>query len=147
MIELIPLQPAYCEEVAEIAKSSLPEHWSLKGVQDVLRYDHNVYYVAYDREEGRVVGFAGIMLIAEESELLNIAVDLAFRGQGIGQMLLDKVLLEAANRGAVRMLLEVRRSNHSAIRLYTKNCFKEIGERKGYYQNPVEDALIMDRGL
>ena len=146
MIHLLPLQLQYCEAVAEIAKESLPEHWSLDGIKDVLRYDNNIYYVACDLS-CRIVGFAGIMLVADEAELLNIAVSESFRGQGIGQELLAKVLSKASQKGTQRMLLEVRKSNTSAINLYHKNGFVELGERKNYYSNPKEDAIIMERQL
>ena len=146
MIDLLPLQLQYCEAVAEIAKESLPEHWSLDGIKDVLRYDNNIYYVACDLS-GKIVGFAGIMLVADEAELLNIAVSESFRGRGIGQELLTKVLSKASQKGTQRMLLEVRKSNTSAINLYHKNGFVELGERKNYYSNPKEDAIIMERRL
>lgn len=146
MIDLLPLQLQYCEAVAEIAKESLPEHWSLDGIKDVLRYDNNIYYVARDLS-GKIVGFAGIMLVADEAELLNIAVSGSFRGRGIGQELLTKVLSKASQKGTQRMLLEVRKSNTSAINLYHKNGFVELGERKNYYSNPKEDAIIMEKKL
>ena len=146
MIDLLPLQLQYCEAVAEIAKESLPEHWSLDGIKDVLRYDNNIYYVARDLS-GKIVGFVGIMLVADEAELLNIAVSGSFRGRGIGQELLTKVLSKASQKGTQRMLLEVRKSNTSAINLYHKNGFVELGERKNYYSNPKEDAIIMEKKL
>ena len=143
MIDLVPLELEYCKAVAEIAKESLPEHWSLEGIQDVLRYDNNIYYVA--RKKNVIVGFSGIMLVADEAELLNIAVREDFRRIGIGNVLLKKMLSEALEHGASRMLLEVRKSNKTAIELYNRNGFCKLGERKNYYSNPVEDALIMER--
>lgn len=144
-IELLPLQYEYCEEVAQIAKESLPEYWSLQSVRDVLRYENNIYYVAKNTEDKRIVGFAGIMLIVDEAELLNIAIRPAFRGQGIGKCLLEQVLQEAARHGASRMLLEVRESNLPAKKLYKRYHFTELAVRKNYYNNPVEDAVIMER--
>lgn len=145
MLELIPLKLEYCKAVAEIAKESLPEHWSLEGIQDVLQYDNNIYYVA--RKKDVIVGFSGIMLVADEAELLNIAVREDFRKNGVGSSLLKKMLSEALEHGAVRMLLEVRKSNMTAIDLYNRNGFCKLGERKNYYSNPVEDAFIMERIL
>ncbi len=147
MIELIPLKLQYCEEVADIAKENLPEAWSLSGIQDVLQYDDNIYYVAKQTDKGEIVGFAGIMLIVDEAELLNIAVRKDYQGQGIGQLLLKKVIEEGQARGAGRMLLEVRRSNIPAIKLYYKNLFSVLGERKNYYSNPTEDAIILEKKL
>ncbi len=147
MIELLPLQMEHCEAVAGIAEQSIPEHWSLQGIRDVLRYDNNIYFVARHRREQIIVGFAGIMVIADEAELLNIAVHPSYRGAGIGMQLLDKVIAEASRKQAVRLLLEVRKSNEVAIRLYQNRQFTKLGERKGYYSNPTEDAIIMERML
>ena len=145
MIELVPLQMKDCEQVAEIASVSLPEHWSLKGIQDVLRYDDNIYSVARCTENGKIVGFSGIMVIWDEAELLNIAVHPEWRGRGIGQMLLSDMLRKAEEKGAMRLLLEVRKGNETAQSLYRKNLFSEIGERRNYYSNPTENAIIMER--
>jgi len=147
MIELFPLELQYCETVADIAKQCLPESWSLEGIQDVLRYKHNIYYVAKDRDLDTVVAFAGIMIVADEAELLNIAVLESYRRQGIAQRLMEKLLVQAKDNSAYRMLLEVRRSNMSAQCFYEKNRFTMLGERKNYYSNPVEDAIIMERLL
>lgn len=147
MIELIPLELQYCEAVADIARENLPEAWSLSGIQDVLRYDNNIYYIARQADNREIVGFAGIMLIAGEAELLNIAVRKDFQGQGVGQLLLEKVMEKGRTEGAGRMLLEVRRSNIPAIKLYHKNRFSVLGHRKDYYSNPTEDAIIMENNL
>ena len=170
MIVLLPLQLKYCEAVAEIAKECLPEHWSLDGIRDVLQYDNNIYYVAcevestvYDDRENadyyqnaenedsvisdKVVGFAGIMLLADEAELLNIAVTPSFQGRKIGQALLNKMIVSAKEKGIRRILLEVRKSNTLAMDLYYKNQFVKLGERKNYYSRPKENAVIMERRI
>lgn len=147
MIDLFPLEFDYCENVAEIAKRCLPESWSLAGIQDVLRYSHNIYYIAKDLETNEVIGFAGIMIVADEAELLNIAVLEEYRRQGVAQRLLDQLFLSARSGGAYRMLLEVRKSNLGARYLYDKNYFDVLGERKNYYSNPTEDAIIMEKLL
>lgn len=168
MIVLLPLRLAYCDAVAEIAKESLPEHWSLDAIKDVLNYNNNIYYVACDMEnevyepgkmedngteqersrhslkKEQIIGFAGIMLIADEAELLNIALRQEYRGTGTGRKLLEKMLEKAKENGAGRMLLEVRKSNKAAIDLYEKYQFTRLGERKNYYSNPTEDAIIME---
>lgn len=146
-IELRPLQYTHCEAVAEIAKESLPEHWSVESIRDVLRYENNIYYVACSPENNRIIGFAGIMIIADEAELLNIAVHPVFRTQRIGELLLERMLQEAVRSGAYRVLLEVRESNVSAQNLYMKYQFTQIAKRKNYYSNPVEDAIIMEKLL
>lgn len=146
MIELIPLKLEYCEAVYEIAKSCLPEHWSYDGVKDVLRYSNNIYYVALN-EDGEVEGFGGIMIVADEAELLNIAVKKEYRRCGIADQLMDRLIEEAKKAGAVCMLLEVREHNAEAQSLYNKKGFSTAGIRRNYYSNPTEDAVIMRKSF
>lgn len=143
-IELKPLSLPDCESVAKIAELCLSERWSLESIRSVLQYKNNIYYVAHSIEKSMIVGFAGIMIIADEAELLNIAVLSEFRRQGIGRFLLDQMLSEAARAGAYRLLLEVREGNHAAQQLYQQKHFSQIGTRREYYHNPVEDAIIME---
>lgn len=147
MMKLLPLELEYCEAVAEIARECLPEHWSLEGIQDVLLYNNNIYYVVMEPKQNRIVAFAGIMIVADEAELLNVAVTKNYRKQGLAQQLLDRLFLQAKEAGAYRMLLEVRRSNEQAQCFYNKNGFAILGERRNYYANPTEDAIIMERML
>lgn len=132
-----------CERVAEISALTLPEGWSYQEICKVLQYDYDVYYIAWDALQEGVVGFAGIMVIAEDSELLNIAVDPKFQHKGIGTLLMDKIVEESWKHGADRIFLEVRSGNTKAQQLYKQYCFKVIGERKNYYNNPTEDAWVM----
>ncbi len=146
-VELVPLTRKLCGPVYQIAAESIPEHWSLRSVEDVLLYDDRIFCVAKEKETGAVLGFAGIMVTVDEAELLNIAVSSKYRRNGIGQMLMDCMLKEAKKHRAGRILLEVRKSNHAARHLYEKNGFTAFAERKGYYRNPKEDAVMMEKRL
>ena len=147
MIELFPLELKYCEDVARISKECLPEYWSLGSICDVLKYSNNIYYVVKDLQTDEVVAFAGIMIVADEAELLNIAVDSEYRKCGIAQKLLEQLFVDAKTQNAYRILLEVRESNVHAQALYSKVGFSDLGRRKNYYSNPSEDAIIMERML
>lgn len=146
-ISVRPLEGKDCEAVAELAKRNLPEKISAETLLDVLKYAYNHFFVVSDKFLGRIVGFAGMMIIAEDAELLYIAVDNIYRKQGIGQYLLEHVMQTAQENQAYRILLEVRESNASAVNFYEKNGFHMISQRKNYYSNPVEDALIMEKCL
>ena len=143
-MELIPLQMEMCEEVYELAKSRIPEHWSLQGVKDILKYDNNIYYVVRLLSTGKVIAFGGIMVIADEAELLNIAVEEEYSRMGIADELMLQLIKVAKMQQTYRMLLEVRESNTAAQRLYQKHGFRKLGERKDYYSNPKENAFIME---
>ena len=145
MVNLVPLSPEYCEQVYEIARECLPEHWSLDGIRDVLRYDNNIYYVVIEQQSAKVVGFGGMMIVADEAELLNIAVTESFRCQGIAKDILKQLLEDACKIECSRMLLEVRENNVIAQHLYDKMGFVKIGIRNNYYSNPMDNAIIMHK--
>ena len=84
-------------------------------------------------------------MILDEAEVHRIAVQPSLRGRGYGQLLLEDFLNRVQQGGVVTVLLEVRAGNAPAIGLYEKNGFAEIGRRKGYYQKPKEDALILQK--
>ena len=93
---------------------------------------------------GKIVGYVGMNLILGEGEITNLAVTASHRRMGIGAMLMERLmntdLLE-------RIMLDVRISNTSAIALYEKLGFTVDGTRKGFYQKPKEDAILMSRNI
>jgi [ribosomal protein S18]-alanine N-acetyltransferase len=97
--------------------------------------------------EGEVAGFLVAHIAADELEILNLAVEPARRRRGIGSRLLDQALVFGRQSGARRAFLEVRESNNAAREFYASRGFAAIARRRGYYRQPVEDALLMARGL
>lgn len=93
--------------------------------------------------EGPLLGFAGIWLMVDEAHLVTIAVAPGQRSKGLGELLLVSMIDLSCIRGAARMTLEVRVSNHVAQSLYRKYGFKNEGVRRRYYSDNNEDALIM----
>lgn len=96
----------------------------------------------------RIVGFAVLRIVADEAELLNIAIAPDQQGRGYGAMLLG-VVLQAAQDKASQCYLEVRESNQAAIALYERFDFVQVGTRPRYYptHNGQEDALLYAREL
>lgn len=92
-----------------------------------------------------VIGFCAFWLVVDEIHINNVAILPGMRGQGIGTVLMQRVLEEARDLGAQRATLEVRVSNEGARRLYERLGFYVAGTRRDYYTNPVEDALILWR--
>lgn len=95
--------------------------------------------------EGSLGAYAVLIRAADEAELLNLAVAGGSRRRGLGSALLRWVLDSAAEQGVRTVYLEVRASNEAARGLYESHGFEEVGRRRGYYQRPVEDALILQR--
>ena len=90
-----------------------------------------------------IIGFAGMWVLYDEAHLTTIGVEPAFRGRGLGELLLGAMFDEAVRRGANWLTLEVRVSNEAAQSLYRKYGFTVQGTRKRYYSDNNEDALIM----
>lgn len=102
--------------------------------------------VVDDRGEGapELRGYLNFWLILDEAEIHRIAVKEEYRHSGIAGRLLQEMFKVLRDMGIVSVHLEVRQSNHDAIKLYEKFGFMIKGRRKGYYQETGEDALILE---
>ena len=101
-------------------------------------------FVHVDAESDQVTGCCSLHIVWENlAEIRSVAVSEDYLGQGIGRQLLARGLLAAYDRGARTSFLEVRRSNIAAIDMYYQFGFEIVGERRGYYQDNHEDALLM----
>ena len=94
---------------------------------------------------GRSTGFVLGRLVADEAEVLNLAVREQFRRQGEGRALLEELLRRFAESGVSRVFLEVRESNRDAIGFYERMGFRRSGRREGYYREPQEAALVFEK--
>ncbi|HOM01490.1 MAG TPA: ribosomal protein S18-alanine N-acetyltransferase [Acetivibrio sp.] len=132
------------DDVMVVEKLSFTIPWSKNAlIEEVLNNRMAIYITA--KINGKVIGYAGMWKIFDEGHITNIAVHPEFRQNGIGSMLVEKLVGIAKERGIERMTLEVRKSNTAAQALYFKYGFKEQGCRKGYYADNGEDAIIMWR--
>jgi len=126
----------------------LPGNWSLESLQGLLISSHHCRVLCHTDESGAgLLGFAEFTAVADECELLNLAVAGEQQGCGLGRALLHAVLAESRDKGCARCFLEVRRSNEAAIALYASEGFVLAGVRKSYYpprqpQAQSEDALL-----
>ena len=118
MIQIREMQVRDTNAVAEIERQIFSQPWSRQGFLDAM----------------------------DEGEITNVAVAQVERCHGVGGMLLTELLKIAENKGVARIVLEVRASNDSAIRLYERNGFVQCGMRKGFYEFPKEDAYVMVHG-
>lgn len=123
----------------ETASFSVP--WSRAAFQDELKNDLAMYLIALIGEQ--VIGYAGAWLIFDEAHITNVAVLPAWRKMGVGMRMMRAFMEQARHKGAHSMTLEVRESNLAARQMYQKLGFVVCGERKNYYDNPKENALIM----
>ena len=129
------------EKVYIIEESSFTRPWSKKALGESAKRDDTVFVVA--QRCGETVGYACAYVSFDEAELVRIATDLKNRRLGIGVALLSGVEERAAAKGALSVVLEVRKSNEAAIGLYQKYGYENLGIRKNFYDFPKEDAVIM----
>jgi ribosomal-protein-alanine N-acetyltransferase len=120
-----------------------PEMFAAEFAQPPSR---RLYLVA---EAGNaLIGYAGMMFTAgSQADVVTLAVAPARWGEGTGTALLMALVDEAGKRGYQEVLLEVRKDNPRARRLYLRHGFDEIGIRRGYYQPSGVDAVIMRKVL
>ena len=139
------MMPEDVVQVHQIEEACFSTPWSLENFKAIFRYEYNHYLTAWDGEE--IVGFIGLMEVAGEGDITNVAVLPSHRKRGIGDQLVSSMIALAKEREISKIMLEVRASNEAAIHLYEKYGFEFLCIRKNYYQKPTEDANIMCRQL
>ena len=128
--------------VAELEAGAFTCPWSGASFSGLLDRDGCELWVLDDPEAG-VVGYGVLWCIGDQGELANFAVAPSHRGKGHGAFLLTRMLVVAREHEVERIYLEVRVSNAAAAGLYRSFGFTEVGRRKKYYDQPIEDALLM----
>ena len=128
-------------QVAALEKLCFSDPWSEKSVGSELENPLSLWLVA--EEEGAVWGYVGSQTVMGETDMMNVAVHPLRRNQGIATALIVGLVEELRRQGSHCLTLEVRASNETAIRVYERLGFTELGRRKNYYRNPREDALIL----
>ena len=131
----------HVSQVADLEKICFSDPWSEKSVASELTNPLSLWLVAV--EDDRVAGYVGSQSVMGESDMMNVAVHPDFRRQGVAEKLVLELVAALAKNDNHCLTLEVRASNVSAISLYEKLGFAQIGLRKNYYRNPKEDALIL----
>lgn len=129
------------DAVAELERCCFSESWSWKLLEAGLYSDYDEYYVF--EQDGRILGYCNLRILAGEGEIQRIAVLPACRRMGVGRKMMDAMEASARAQRVHAVALEVRESNVAARNLYESYGFRTEAVRKGYYHNPTEDALIM----
>lgn len=126
--------------------SSVPEaaQWPFG---DFVRTSQRNFSLRVAEEGGTVCGVVAFRIMADEAEILNLAVDSSLRRRGTGSRLIEDVVGASKAAGVRKIFLEVRDSNETARNFYTRMGFTEAGRRRQYYRQPAEDALVLVRGI
>jgi [ribosomal protein S18]-alanine N-acetyltransferase len=142
-VAIEPMRRRHVGQILQIERASYPRPWTMTVFHDELDQvgtGHRHYLVA---KVGRtVVGYAGLMFVADEAHVTNVAVHPDHRRGGIATMLLLVLARVAIERRCVAWTLEVRASSTGAQELYRGFGFAPAGVRAKYYEN-TEDAIVM----
>ena len=117
--------------------------WTREQLESQLPDARHVFLAA--EEDGRLLGYVGMMHVLDEGYISNVAVSPGARRRGIGRALIAALGRRAEALGLAFVTLEVRESNEPAILLYRGEGFVPVGLRKNYYDAPKENALLMTK--
>lgn len=148
-LQIQPLQPHQLDAIIALDQICFGGLWTKGGYKREIESPRSLLLGLFrlhstDIQE-ELIGISCFWAIVEEAHITLLGIDPEYRGQGLGELLLSHLLLQAHNWSLERATLEVRASNTTAINLYQKMGFEIAGRRKDYYPIPPEDALILWR--
>ena len=144
-VNIVPMNADHLDELEKLERICFSRPWSKKMLGEELENDCAAFLVAEEPETHRVLGYAGVLVMADEGYITNVAVFPEYRRQGIAAQIIKVFCDFAAGNHLSFLTLEVRPTNTAAIELYRSFGFEEVGRRKNYYDLPKEDALILTR--
>ena len=130
------------EDVSKIESLSFPIPWSKEALSKEMKENKLSIYLSAKIDK-IVVGYAGMWKIYDEGHIMNVAVHPEYRGKGVGNMLISELIKICPENKIEKLTLEVRKSNILAQKMYKKFGFQIEGERKNYYSDNGESAIIM----
>lgn len=134
---------AHIDGVCKIEEACFAHPWSRQSVESELANENSVFIVAVEGE--KVIGYIGMSVVIDEGYIFNVAVNADFRRKGVGTALINELVTYGKKNDLCFITLEVRESNQAAISLYSDFGFIKVGERKNYYSDPAENAILMTK--
>ena len=138
-------KPCDVENIYAIEQESYSDPWSKSSILSEILNKYTYFVIL--KQNDILLGYACIRLNIDEAEIFKLTTNPRFRKMGIAKILLQNLVYFAKKNGLKKILLEVRESNLSAIKLYKYFDFKKIFVRKNFYSSPLEDALTMQKDL
>lgn len=142
MVRIVDTRPEHLDDIRLMEQQCFSVPWTHEQLMAQLSDFMHIFLAAED-ENGRAVGYAGLMYVLDEGYISNVAVSPDRRREGIADMLLTELYERAKAKKLSFLTLEVRESNIPAQSLYKKHGYTEVGRRKAYYSRPKEDAVLM----
>lgn len=131
------------EQIEALEQAYFSRPWPIDMLRRQLPSDRHEFLVASRGEE--ILGYIGMLHVMDEGYISNVAVKETARRNGVGSLLVEAMMRRCEALSLLFVTLEVRASNEPAIRLYDRFSFVPVGRRKGYYEAPKEDAVLMTR--
>jgi len=142
-LKVRPYQSGDRESVFEICRQSPQAAQWPKDSYEQAQSSGQIVLIAELNDQ--ICGFIVARITGDEAEILNTAVDPAYRRKGIASALLTTAISSAQAQKAKSIHLEVRESNSAAISFYRQVGFEQTAERRGYYSSPTENAVVMKK--
>ena len=144
-VKIVPMAAEHLDRLEQLERMCFSRPWSKKMLAEELDNQCAAFLVAVEPETEKAVGYAGLLVVADEGYITNVAVDPSCRRQGVAAQLLQVFDNFAKGNHLAFLTLEVRPSNAAVIALYEGFGFREVGRRRNYYDLPKEDALILTK--
>lgn len=144
-VKIVPMAAEHLDRLEQLERMCFSRPWSKKMLAEELDNQCAAFLVAVEPETEKAVGYAGLLVVADEGYITNVAVDPSCRRQGVAAQLLQVFDNFAKGNHLAFLTLEVRPSNAAAIALYEGFVFREVWRRRNYYDLPKEDALILTK--
>ena len=141
MLEIREMREQDAAAVAQIEAENFSKPWKEADFLGAVRDEKALYLVAY--LDKILVGYIGMWMVLDEGEITNVSVKKEYQGQKIGRALLERLEDLGRVKGVVSYFLEVRESNERARALYESCGFSAISVRKNFYEEPVENGVVM----
>ena len=144
-VKVVPMTADHLEELERLERICFSRPWSRKMLAEELDNQCAAFLVAEEPLTEKVVGYAGLLVMADEGYITNVAVFPEYRRRGVAEQLIAVFDSFARGNRLAFLTLEGRPSNAPAIALYQSFGFAEVGRRRNYYDLPREDALILTK--
>jgi ribosomal-protein-alanine N-acetyltransferase len=142
-MQITAMTEALVPKVSALEALCFSTPWSENSIRSELENPYSIWLVAL--EETELAGYLGVQFGPDGGDIMTIATDPAYRGQGVGRLLLTTMTGLLREKQLGYLTLEVRPSNEPALKLYEAFGFRQVGRRPNYYKNPREDALLLTK--
>ncbi|MBE6967740.1 MAG: ribosomal-protein-alanine N-acetyltransferase [Ruminococcaceae bacterium] len=132
-------------QIAQIENACFSDPWPEEILRAHRTGENHVFLAAVEGEE--TLGYISLTYVLDEGYIGNVAVSPTARRRGVGLALVEEMTSRAKALGLAFLTLEVRESNHAARALYARCGYRDVGLRRGYYEKPREDAILMTLDL